>query len=126
MKTSRDIEVCPRCKLTDRVSPKLLLIDPADPADAAASPHWRVTCSCEGDLTVDSLKPEFLRGGALGQFIEALYCDRCGIGFVSEYMAKPPPPRYKAAPAGFRRVYPDGTVGPLLKRIADDPERSAT
>jgi hypothetical protein len=44
------------------------------------------------------------------------------VGFVPEYLAKPAPPRYQGGPQGFRRVFPDGTLGPLLTRIADDAD----
>ncbi len=117
-----EMEPCPRCQLSDRVRRKLVLINPWDEAHAAAHPHWRVTCACQGDLTVDSLRPEFISQGPSAQFIQALYCERCCVGFVPDYMAKPAPPRYQGGREGFRRVFPDGTVGPLLTRIADDPD----
>ena len=126
MAVSPEFEPCPRCGLTDVVRRKLVLIDPWDEAHAAAHPQWRVSCACEGDLTVDSLKPEFNSGGPLAQFIQALYCERCSLGYVPEHMVKPAPPRYKASHEGFRRVFPDGTLGPLLIRIADDPDAGAT
>lgn len=58
----------------------------------------------------------------MGQFIEGLYCEKCAIGYVPEFMAKPAPPRYRPCPDGWRRVFPDGTLGPLLERISDDPD----
>lgn len=93
---------------------------------AATGSPWRAACSCEGDLSVDSLKPEFVADGVLSQFIEALYCERCEVGYVPEYMAKPPPPRYQMTSEGFRRVHADGTLGPLLKCMADDPDHGPT
>jgi hypothetical protein len=70
-----EMEPCPRCQLSDRVRRKLVLINPWDEAHAAAHPHWRVTCACQGDLTVDSLRPEFISQGPSAQFIQALYPD---------------------------------------------------
>ena len=87
---------------------------------------WRVTCACQGDFAVDSLKPELQSQEPLAQFIQGLYCERCGIGYVPERMAKPPQPRYKATREGFRRICADGTLGPPLQRIADDPDRDMT
>ena len=121
-----EIEACPRCSLVDAVRWKLVLIDSYDAAHAASYPQWRTGCTCQGDLTVDGLRPEFISSGPLAQFVHALYCERCGIGYIPEYMAKPPPPRYQGSRDGFRRVFPDGTLGPLLERIADDPGANAT
>ena len=114
------IEACPRCKSAHRVKPKLVLIDPPDPARAGDA--RRVGCSCAGDLFVTDLKPEFAESGASAQFIQGLYCELCGIGFVPEFMAKPPKAKFIAVPGGWRRVHEDGTQGPLLERMADDPE----
>lgn len=113
-------EVCPSCKTADRVRAKLVLIDPADPARVGDA--RRVGCSCVGELSVTDLKPEFATSGIAAQFIEGLYCDRCGVGYVPESMAKPPRAKFIAASGGWRRVYEDGTQGPLLESIADDPE----
>jgi len=111
-------EACPRCNLSARVIRKLLLINPANSRPAASQSVWRVGCSCEG-FSVDDLKPEFAN---IGQFIQGLYCEGCSIGYVPEYLAKPAAPRYQRSPDGWQRVFPDGTLGPLLQRIADDPE----
>jgi hypothetical protein len=119
-----EIEPCPHCNLADQARLKLILIDPANPTRATRT--YRVTCTCEDDLTVDSLRPEFVVVGNLAQFIQALYCARCGIGYVPEHMAKPEPPKYQGSSEGFRRVLPDGTLGPLLQRIVDDPNAQAT
>jgi len=71
---------------------------------------------------VSDLKSEFAASGVAAQFIEGLYCDRCGIGYVPEFMAKPARAKFIAALGGWRRIYDDGTQGPLLERMADDPE----
>ncbi len=73
-------------------------------------------------FSVSDLKPEFATSGVSAQFIEGLYCDRCSVGYVPEFMAKPPRAKFIAAPGGWRRVHEDGTQGPLLERMADDPE----
>jgi hypothetical protein len=119
-KLAEPLEVCPRCSLGDRTKRKLVLIERGDPARISAD--WRVSCSCEGDLSVSDLKPEFAVAGPTAQFIQGLYCERCGIGYVPEHMAKPAAPAYRPTAEGWRRVYPDGTLGPLLECIADDPD----
>jgi hypothetical protein len=126
MVTPRAIEPCPRCNAVDAVRCKLLLVNPGSAERTGTDQPWRPGCACEGDLAVDSLKPEFISAGALSHFVAALYCDRCGIGYIPEYMAKPAAPRYQGSREGFRRVRPDGSLGPLLKRIADDPDANAT
>jgi hypothetical protein len=112
------LEECPRCHLTTHVSRKLLLINAAGSHPSAALSDWRSGCPCEG-FSVDDLKPEFAK---LGQFILGLFCTSCSVGYVPEAMAKASPPAYQSSPEGWRRVFPDGTLGPLLRRIADDPE----
>lgn len=111
-------EACPRCNLFTHVTRKLILIDPANSRPIASQSVWRASCACEG-LSVDDLKPEF---ATEGQFILGMYCDSCAVGFVPEYMAKPAAPKYQSGPDGWRRVFTDGTLGPLLQRISDDPE----
>jgi uncharacterized OB-fold protein len=86
------LEACPRCKSNENTKRKLVLIDRGDPVRVHGD--WRVNCPCEGDLSVADLKPEFVNSGSAGQFMQGLYCERCGIGYIPEHMAKPPAPRY--------------------------------
>jgi hypothetical protein len=97
-----------------------VLIEPLHPTRLQA--NWRVSCSCEGSLSVSDLRPEFVNAGLAGQFVQGLYCDRCAIGYLPDHMAKPLAPAYKLDNDGWRRVYEDGTVGPLLERMSDDPD----
>jgi hypothetical protein len=94
------------------------MIDRGDPTHS--DQDWRVSCPC--DLSVTDLKQEFVVAGPAAQFIQGLYCERCGIGYVPEHMAKPLAPRYQPTSEGWRRVYPDGTLGALFERISDDPD----
>src|SRR5215472_16266616 len=87
-RSGEPLEVCPRCKSNDHTKAKLVLIDRGDPAGVRAD--WRVSCPCEGDLSVIDLKSEFVVLGATVQFIQGLYCERCGIGYIPEHMAKRP------------------------------------
>lgn len=114
------VQPCPRCQQDDRVRRKLVLIDRADPARLRA--NWRVSCGCDGDLAVSDLKPEFVVEGSAAQFIQGLYCERCEAGYVPKEMVKPSAPIYQPTSGGWRRAYPDGRLGPLLERIADDPD----
>jgi hypothetical protein len=114
---AHQLETCPRCRETAHVVRKLLLINPASSNPSASQSVWRGGCTCEG-FAVDDLKPEF---AGMGQFVEGLYCESCSIGYIPESLAKPPPPRYQLSVGGWRRVNADGTLGPLLERIADDP-----
>jgi len=113
------VEACPRCNSADRVKLKLVLIDRADPARALDN---RRSWTSDLSVSVTDLKPEFTVPGSVGQFIQGMYCIRCDVGYVPESMAKPPRPRYQAVDGGWRRSNEDGTLGPLLKRIADDPD----
>jgi hypothetical protein len=117
-------EACPRCKSNGHTKGKLVLINRGDPRRELAD--WRLSCPCEGDLSVTDLKPEFMVPGVGGQFIQGLYCERCGIGYIPERMAKPSAPQYQPTPEGWRRIYADGSLGPLLKRISDDPDSRNT
>jgi len=116
------IEQCPRCRSTDNVKRKLLLLNKG--ALSQASSRFRTACACEGGFTVQDLKPEFLSLLSHEQFIHGLYCGICGIGFISEAVAKPSAPAYKLFSDGWRRVFSDGKLGPVVERIADDPDSS--
>ena len=115
-------EPCPRCKRTAHVRHKFILIDSGSGKPPALQSDLRTGCACEGDLSVDGLKAEFQSLGPLAQFTQGLYCDHCGVGYIPEIMAKPAAPTFQPTPGGWRRVYPDGTLGPLLERMSDDPE----
>ena len=104
---------CPGCKSNTQVREKLLLIDPFNARHFEHYPNERSACSCEGDLSVDGLKPEFVEEEPLQQFVPGLYCDSCGVGFVPEQMAKPAPQRWMPTEEGLRRVNADGSLGPL-------------
>ena len=74
------LDACPSCGKTATVRPKLLLIDEAWVAEPGKDPrlvHF-------ADLRVDDIKPELVSDRPLEQFIEGLYCDACGRGFVTE------------------------------------------
>jgi hypothetical protein len=116
--TTLPLEACPRCGLATHIIQKLLMIGPASSDPKARQAPLRMGC-CE-QMSVDDLKPEYADGG---QFIQALYCEGCAIGFVPEYMAKPSAPKYQHVEGGWRRLLPDGAPGTLLLRIADDPDR---
>jgi hypothetical protein len=111
-------EACPRCHSIARVRPKILLVNAAGSSTSASQSEWRASCACDA-FSVDDLKSEFAIGS---QFIQGLYCESCSIGYLPESVAKPAAPRYQATPEGWRRVLPDGTVGPVFQRISDDPE----
>ena len=112
MNTAYMLANCPRCKTNAHVREKLLLIDPFNEQHFKYYPNERSGCSCQGDLSVDGLKPEFVREGSLQQFVSGLYCEACGVGFVPEHMAKPEPQRWMSTKEGFCRVNPDGSLGP--------------
>ena len=75
-------------------------------------PDERSACSCQGEFSVDGLKSEFVTEGPLQQFVLALYCEGCGVGFVPEEMAKPAPQSWKLSELGWHRVNADGSFGP--------------
>jgi len=116
------IEQCPRCSSTDNVERKLLLLSKG--TLSRANSQFRPAHSSDGGFTVQGLKPEFLALVSEAQFIQGLYCTGCGIGFLPESIAKPEAPAYKLFSGGWRRVFPDGKLGPLLERISDDPDSS--
>ena len=117
------IEACPRCKSAECVKPKLLLLERGDPARVGDNQRsWNSHLA----FSTTDLRPELAEPGAVGQFIPGLYCDQCGVGFVPESMAKRPQPEYMPVTDGFRRVYEDGALGPLLQRMVDDPDREAS
>ena len=112
MTSSSSLASCPRCQSNAHVREKLLLIDSFNDQHFKYYPNERSGCSCQGDLSVDGLKPEFVREGSLQQFVTGLYCELCGVGFVPEDMAKPKPKTWKVTKEGYCRVNPDGSLGP--------------
>jgi hypothetical protein len=108
---------CPKCASVDHVREKMLLIDKLDEERLKYHPHDRLGCGCQGDLSVDQLNPQFVRGDALQQFIAGYYCDACGIGFVPDEMAKPLAPRWQLTDDGWHPVNPDGSLGPAYERM---------
>ena len=114
-------ESCPRCCSSDRIRSKLLLINAATAEPCHEQSIWRRECSCDGGLSVGDLKPELSQPSDT-QFIHGLYCDSCGLGFLPEEMCKPPHPRYTVGSSGWRRVYPNGELGPELACMRDDPD----
>jgi hypothetical protein len=103
---------CPKCSESSFVRKKLLLIDKLNEEHLKHQPDERSACSCQNDLSVDGLKPEFSQEAPLQQFVLGGFCDRCGVGFVPEEMAKPRPQLWKLSELGFHRVNPDGSLGP--------------
>jgi hypothetical protein len=110
--------VCPRCSTSDHVREKMILIDKLNVEHLLHHPNERSMCACEGDLSVDGLKPEFVSQGSLQQFISGLYCDVCDIGFVPEEMAKPAPQLWMLSEQGWHRVNADGSLGSPQDRAA--------
>ncbi len=117
---AQPIEACPRCRSSDRVRHRLALIDKGHPEDPVSK--WQTIGASTGAPSVSDLKPEFVTSGSTAQFIPALYCERCGIGYIPEHMVKLPRPAFLPVPGGFRRICSDGTLGPLLERMTDDPD----
>ena len=119
-KRAPEVEPCPRCDSIAHVRRKLVLVERSDAGHSSS--NWRVSCPCDGDLSVSDLLPEYVAAGAAAQFIEGLYCEQCETGYIPDSMAKPEAPSYRATEGGWRRVFSDGTLGPVLERMADDPE----
>jgi hypothetical protein len=111
------IEPCPKCRRSVHVHQKLLLIDKFNDEHFVNYPNERTSCPCEGDMSVDALRPEFVRDVPLEQFVTGLYCEACGIGFIPERLAKPRRQSWKLSKDGWHRVNSDGSLGPPQKRI---------
>ena len=108
---------CPKCKSSEHVREKMLMIDKLNAEHLKYNPNERSACACQGDLSVDGLKPEFVIEGPLQQFVQGLFCEVCGVGFVPEEMAKPAPQSWKLSELGWHRVNADGSLGPPQERI---------
>jgi hypothetical protein len=117
MKSIRLSAECPTCASPEHVREKLILIDKLDSEHLMHHPNERSACGCQGDLSVDALKPEFVREPPLQQFVAGFYCERCSIGFIPEEIAKPEPQAWKLSTQGWHRVNPDGSLGPAQERL---------
>jgi hypothetical protein len=108
---------CPICASSEYVREKVLMIDRLNVEHLKCHPNERSACACQGEFSVDGLKPEYVVEGPLQQFVSGFYCKVCGVGFVPEEMAKPAPQLWKLSEMGFHRVNPDGSLGPPQERM---------
>jgi hypothetical protein len=76
-------------------------------------------CRCEGIFSVDRLNTTFLDPDAsMQQFVRALYCESCALGFLPDEMASPVPQRWKLTSEGWCPVNPDGSLGTPRERVS--------
>lgn len=81
------VKSCPRCGSTQYVRPKAILI-------GAISPKRRFNGEEKtgfrrvDQLAVDECDPAELKPAPLEQFVDGLYCDNCGIAFVSSGLVR--------------------------------------
>ena len=113
-------EECPRCRSTAQVRQKLLLIDPFNAKHFEHYPNHRASCPCQGDLSVDGLRPELVEWGTTQQFVTGCFCEGCGHAFVPEHYLKPAKTAWKLTREGWHRVNADGTLGP--PQLTADPD----
>ena len=77
------LPTCPKCKTNHKVRPKTLLIGNASPKKM-----WPLEEPAgyqrKDQLAVDECKPEALTVAPLEQFLNAFYCDLCGVGFAPD------------------------------------------
>lgn len=112
MKHATPSTECPNCVSSKDVREKVLLINELNTEHLKHHPNERASCACDGELSVDGLKPEFVADGPLQQFVSGFYCEACGTGFVPEGMLKPAAQSWKLSGQGFHRVNEDGSLGP--------------
>ncbi len=67
---------CPKCTSSAYLVEKLLLIAAHGPGEINEGGHWPY------QLAADECEPAVLREGVLRQFVDGLYCTKCGVGFV--------------------------------------------
>jgi hypothetical protein len=80
LEAAASVVACPSCGESTAVRSKLLMIDEAWVADRGNDPRL----AHFADLRVDDVKPDHLKERPLEQFVDGLYCDACGCGFVRE------------------------------------------
>jgi hypothetical protein len=118
MKSTMRSSMCPKCSSSEKVREKMLLIDKPNVEYAKANPNVRAPCTCHGDFSVSDLLPEFVVGGDLQQFVVALYCETCGLGFVPDHMAKEARQAWTLTELGWQRLNPDGSLGPPQRTMS--------
>lgn len=80
------METCPRCKSAEHVRAKEIVLGKASPG-VLFNGEERAGYKRLDQLAVDECKPALLRDYPLEQFVTGLYCDHCGLGFVSVEIA---------------------------------------
>jgi hypothetical protein len=98
---SPNLEPCPGCGLSDRVRPKLTLIDEAWTAESGEDPRLAYI----SDLRVDDLKAEIVKDAPLQQFVDGFYCDRCAEGFIPDTSTKDAVRPYSGSGWGISKNY---------------------
>jgi hypothetical protein len=73
---------CPKCNSNASVRAKTLLIGKASPRKLGLGE--RAGYRRKDQLAVDECKAESLSGAPLEQFLQAYYCESCGIGFATD------------------------------------------
>lgn len=83
------LEPCPHCKSIDFIEVKLIMIGKFT-SDQLYAIENREGCQLhKGEsLSIDKIDPQYLKENNLDRFIDGLYCTKCGIGFVPDYMLK--------------------------------------
>ncbi|MCS3811221.1 hypothetical protein FHY19_004321 [Xanthomonas arboricola] len=85
MDLHRNLEPCPKCGRLEDVRPKTLLIGKESPSKKFRGEE-PAGYRRPDQLAVDEVVPEELRAEPLSQFIDGLFCDACGAGFVADQL----------------------------------------
>ena len=79
--------------------------------------EWMLGELLRGNFSIERLNTTFVSQDGLQQFIRALYCEKCEIGFLPDEMASPLPQGWKITPEGWCPVNSDGSLGTPRERV---------
>ena len=82
-------EACPNCGSTNFVEEKMIMLGKFSAGQLYAIENYEGCRLHKGEsLSIDKLDPKFVKEENMDRFVDGLYCSKCGVGFIPEYMLK--------------------------------------
>jgi hypothetical protein len=81
-------DACPKCLSTADVRQKKILIGKDSPAKIFPNYAELAGYRRKDQIATDECNPEYLDVPPLDQFVDGLYCEKCGVGFIAGKIAK--------------------------------------
>lgn len=82
-------EACQSCGSEDFLQKKIIMIGKFTDEQIFAIENYEGCQYHKGEsLSIDKIDPQYLKEKNMDRFVDGLYCTKCGIGFIPNYMLK--------------------------------------